>query len=355
MSNQELIAVIRGLDPGKYGYRAYMSSALSNLSKVETHRITGLLERLCLELFEPFGVFLYLPHVWSSPSHTAGMSAEDVYFLDRLRIAESDFVVVCADYPSFGVGQEMEIAQSLGLPILAFQNSALPEVSRMLRGAFALTVNLKDSGSRPADCFFCYENETELVAELSTRVRSLIDALEERTLGIEAPSFPESLRDIMKRENVDNVELARRVGFSVHMIDYLISDDIQMQRVLSRNRLPDFSCETVSNTMEKFGNPGLYLIRKVADALNVDIAEIVGENLVRAEDAQRIVVTRKLSAVLHKVCIEEDASFRTFLDLRADESLLLAAESRSSEDLEREARRALAERAGGADRQGDLF
>jgi hypothetical protein len=37
------------------------------------------------------------------------MTAEHVYLLDRIRVVESDFMLVVADHASFGIGGEVEL------------------------------------------------------------------------------------------------------------------------------------------------------------------------------------------------------------------------------------------------------
>lgn len=61
------------------------------------------------------------------------MKPEEIYVLDRWRIAESDFVVMNMDQPAFGVGEEAEMACSMGIPIIAFHYASVVMPSRIIR------------------------------------------------------------------------------------------------------------------------------------------------------------------------------------------------------------------------------
>src|ERR1043166_4671156 len=113
----ELQKKIYDLSKRQHKYQAYASYALTALSAEESERSCDLMERLCIEVFEKIDVFLYLPHLFSSPNAHKTMLPEHVNMLDRIRIARVDLVVFWATRPSFGAGREYEIGQAMGLPI----------------------------------------------------------------------------------------------------------------------------------------------------------------------------------------------------------------------------------------------
>ena len=101
---QELESKIRKLHESKtYAYHAYMSSGLTNLPKEKQDQFKCLLDELCLEVFDPQDVCLYLPHGSSDPKLHTGLKSEEVLLLDRMRVAEADFVVV-TQTPKTGPG-----------------------------------------------------------------------------------------------------------------------------------------------------------------------------------------------------------------------------------------------------------
>ncbi len=58
-------------------------------------------------LEESANTFVYLPQDYSDPSRGDKMRSEEIYILDRWRIAESDFIIMNLDTPSFGVGRKL--------------------------------------------------------------------------------------------------------------------------------------------------------------------------------------------------------------------------------------------------------
>ena len=104
-------------------YRAYMSSALTGFpsltpeDEVKTRNEVLKLNFDIQKILKSVNIELYLPQESSNPasSHDDGLNSDEVYLLDRWRVAESDFMILNADNLSFGVGQEMEIANSIGV------------------------------------------------------------------------------------------------------------------------------------------------------------------------------------------------------------------------------------------------
>jgi|GEM_PF-6119970 len=87
------------------------------------------------------GVDLYRPAVSQHPSANQGLAAEEVYAAGRALIVGADLVVLHTGWPSFGAGQELEIAASAGVPVLLLQPTTR-SVSRMVLGARASCWNL---------------------------------------------------------------------------------------------------------------------------------------------------------------------------------------------------------------------
>ena len=84
------------------------------------------------------GFEVYDPRDETSPDQHPDVPAAEVYATDRARISESDVLVCIADRPSFGVGQEVTIAQARVVPVVLVAHRAMP-LSRMLTGSPGLT------------------------------------------------------------------------------------------------------------------------------------------------------------------------------------------------------------------------
>ena len=81
---------------------------------------------------------VYDPREETSPDQHPDVPAAEVYATDRARISESDVLVCIADRPSFGVGQEVTIAQARVVPVVLVAYRDMP-LSRMLTGSPGLT------------------------------------------------------------------------------------------------------------------------------------------------------------------------------------------------------------------------
>lgn len=284
------------IEKDRYSFRAYMSSALTNLSTEAQPLLKESLTDLYLEVFDPLKVFLYLPHLWSSPGHDSLIPAEDVHILDRLRIAESDFLVLCADYPSFGAGQEFEIAQASGLPIIAYCQDAT-RVSRMLKGGAGYFMPAGTDPEKPSLSLIQYVSGDDLKLKLRRRVTELISILGLRADNeVEGAEFNETLRSAMVRKRIDSETLAERTGFSIAFVEFLLSSEVGVRKVLQNWQLPDLA--GALNVL-KYANPGLWVVHKVALALKVPIEELVGP-----KEAKRSEIVRSI----WKVAIEEKVS-----------------------------------------------
>ncbi len=119
--------------------KAYMSGPLTGL--LQPAEIYAFYEALALACAAQ-GVALYLPHQVSDPLRSPGLKPQDVYTLDRSRVAAADLVIAYVGLPSLGVGCEIEIAGEYGVPVvlLAEQDAA---VSRMIRGHPAVIAELR--------------------------------------------------------------------------------------------------------------------------------------------------------------------------------------------------------------------
>ena len=122
--------------------QAYMSGPLTGL--LHPAEVTGFYEAL-RDACAARGLPLYLPHRVSDPVANPGMTPQEVYALDRARVAEADLLIAYVGLPSLGVGCEIEIAHAHGIPVvlLAEQGAA---VSRMIRGNPAVIAELRFTG-----------------------------------------------------------------------------------------------------------------------------------------------------------------------------------------------------------------
>ena len=117
--------------PSSIPFRVYYACALtSDGTKREFFARAG---KLIKSTGEKQRYSVYLPDDHTGLETGAAVTPNEVYWIDRERVASSDLVMIMADHPSFGVGQEAEIAANAGVPIVLCYTRGTG-VSKMLRG-----------------------------------------------------------------------------------------------------------------------------------------------------------------------------------------------------------------------------
>ena len=111
--------------------RVFISGALTGIQKPQS--VKAYYERLA-QACEDLGWDPYVPHKHSDPIAHPHLSAREVYGIDRYQVRTSNLVIAYAGIPSLGTGQEVQIAEEHGVPVvLLFERGKL--VSRMTRGS----------------------------------------------------------------------------------------------------------------------------------------------------------------------------------------------------------------------------
>jgi hypothetical protein len=95
------------------------------------------------------GIEPYFPGDHTDPLRDAYVSPEEVFRRDRERIKSSDVMLLVANTPSTGVGQELNMALESLLPVV-FLAPAGTQVSRMARGVPSFTSS--SPTPTPASC-----------------------------------------------------------------------------------------------------------------------------------------------------------------------------------------------------------
>jgi hypothetical protein len=96
-------------------YMIYVSGALQGSKNLSLAR--GLYEWIGRTIVDAGGC-AYVPHLHTDPDAASHMSATDVHATDMRAIVSACAIVACLNEPSHGVGAEIAIAVSRGIPIL---------------------------------------------------------------------------------------------------------------------------------------------------------------------------------------------------------------------------------------------
>lgn len=259
-------------------WQAYVSSALTMGDALQRQRIKSLNEEI-KEWLKKLDVFAYLPQEYSDPGHGDKMSPEEIYILDRWRVAESDFVIMNLDHPSFGVGQEAEIASSVGVPIIPFYYYEY-QVTRILKGTPGIFMT--DAEVKPSQAVIEYEdreNYKDLKEKLTARVRLLKNTTHTQNDIKRDPefSFATMLGKAMKNNKETVQSLAKKTALSPPFIEALLSDHKDIRKMLESHGI--FKLRELRDIpSNKYSNPGLWILEKLSTVFNMRISNLIGES-----------------------------------------------------------------------------
>jgi hypothetical protein len=262
-----------------YEWQAYVSSALTIPSGQMQDRVKAL-NVLIKEWLEALtGTFAYLPQEYSDPSRSDKMKPEEIYVLDRWRIAESDFVVMNMDVPAFGVGEEAEMACSMGIPIIGFHYVSVGLPSRIIRGVPGIYGG--EGFTQPSEAVIRYEdqqNYDDLKSQLVGTIQKLqqsVRPLSETTYSIQ--SFSERLHMAILNSKKSIAEVAREAGFTEAFLRYLLKDYRSIVSTFEPYGLLK-SCRLRKIPFDRYLNPGLWVLKRLSEVLGVRISALVGED-----------------------------------------------------------------------------
>jgi hypothetical protein len=292
-----------------FNWQSYLSSALTLQDAQTRDRIKALNFNIKTWLEETTNTFVYLPQQYSDPSRGDKMKPEEIYILDRWRIAESDFIVMNLDTPAFGVGQEAEIACSMGIPIIAFHYYTT-QVSRIIKGIPALFIN--EGATHPSEGIIAYkdlQNHSDLKGELIAsvlRVQKTIKRLPAAQVG---SSFSSRLRRAITKTGKTVGEVANEAGFTEAFLNSLLHEYKFIESIFEPYELLKL-CRLRNIPEERYLNPGLWVLKKLATTLNVRIADLVGEEEIgRAWHEPLVLLSRKGVSLEEFVGVADDADY----------------------------------------------
>jgi transcriptional regulator with XRE-family HTH domain len=190
---------------------------------------------------------LYWPGDYTHPVTNSDVKPETVYRMDRAQASALDFVVLFLADPSYGVGQENEIASQAGLPAIRL----IPHgVSRMMRGSFLRATDVPFAGN--------------LETGIDVDEHKLRQALEQMRLecyhqsalysGLRDNEFGTRLRGLVNKRRGDYGAFAKDLGVSLGFVNALFEEPLRVS------------------------NPSTYLLQKMASLLRVTVSDLVGDS-----------------------------------------------------------------------------
>lgn len=223
----------------------YFSAALTGLTKDERERV-DCIGRECQAVCSAMGIYLYLPGDHSDPISHAHLAKEDVHWMDRKMVAAdaADIFVMLCDKPSFGAGQELEIATNAMVPIILIYQDGT-KVSRMVTGTPALKTELP------------FSDLGDLRSKLFTQLTTLKPALVSRKLAIKE-NFDLNIVGTRVRTRREELALTRQ----------------EVASATKTGMTAEFLAR-LEDSPDRVSNPSLLQLRALAHILKMSVTELV--------------------------------------------------------------------------------
>jgi len=308
-------------------FRAYVSEPITRCPPREKGRIRSLVLKLEETLAKPpYQTRLYIPSLVTSPEVRGQMTAEHVYLLDRIRVVESDFMIVIADHTSFGIGGEVEMATSLGKPVIIF--SRAEKLSRFLLGTPSNASRHFGLGD-----YLRYRDWRDLKPRLLPLVEKVLAELEpSRHSGIPFFDVGKQVRAVRKGRQMSIEDLAAKTGLRPGQLRLLEKPLEIMRRELKAYEAGDQAIDLglidfTPHQLEELANIGLPALHRLIVALEVPLATLLGENPGReSKGPQRIAASRKARLAeirTHQLRLKAATYHISFREYQALEKLLI--------------------------------
>jgi serine/threonine protein kinase/transcriptional regulator with XRE-family HTH domain len=266
--------------PSSVPYRGYFACALTRSvedEKAKAEKVSGIIKSYA----DTNGCVVYFPGEHTHPQGAPDLQAHEVYWIDRERVASADLLIIFADDPSFGVGQEAEIAANAGVPIVLFHSSTA-KISRMLKGiAGRITLVSFDDVEQleqKAAAFFS-ENRNRLHLSRLSREREYHLRVGNR------------VREIREQLRLSVAELAQKVDVGEELI------------------------RSLETRPEQLTNISLVILRRLARALNVSPAELIRDQSTKDQEFEDLGRTGVIN--LREYAINHNLSYLDYSRLKA--------------------------------------
>jgi len=127
----------------------YIAGALTGAPQ----ELYDLYEELANEAYAK-GHSAYVPHIHAGPSSHPDLLPHQIYEICASKVRSSNMILAYVGRPSFGVGMELEIAASEGIPVIAYLFKDDPPVGLIVLGTPNITLykfpsQMKDANLSP--------------------------------------------------------------------------------------------------------------------------------------------------------------------------------------------------------------
>lgn len=242
--------------PSSLPHRGYFACALTRADEDEKQYLKRVekmetVARIIKSNAQTSNCAIYFPGEHTHPQGAPDLKAHEVYWIDRERVASADLLVIFADAPSIGVGQEAEIAANAGVPIAIFHSAGV-NVSRMLRG-------------------------------IAGRIIAQVSFDDEADLESKAANFFKENKNRLHLSRINRErEYHLRVGNRVREIREALH--LSVEDLAQKAEVGDELIRSLESRPEQLTNISLVNLRRIARALNVSPAELVRDQSTKDQE-----------------------------------------------------------------------
>jgi transcriptional regulator with XRE-family HTH domain len=210
------------------GYMATPLTGVSAAADKEIRRVVKMVSDIAAgeEFFAP-KFEIYWPGDHTHPKQHADIPAGQVYITDRSRASTHDFVILFCAVPSFGVGQENEIASQSGVPAIRLVPKA---ISRMMSGSFLMSTDIPFDGSLETGILLDSDklkNALHQIRETYFRHRALYR-------GMNGDAFGDRLRKLVDDRCGNYEQFAHDLGISLSYFHSLLEEPFAVSNPSAR-------------------------------------------------------------------------------------------------------------------------
>ncbi len=200
------------------GYLATPLTGLTPNAEKEVKRVVSLIRQVASDKqFDSPPFEIYWPGDHTHPLQHPDISPSQVYVTDRSRASTHDFIILFCGSPSYGVGQENEIATQAGVPAIRLVPGV---ISRMMIGSFLHSIDIHYSGSLETEVRFTPE---ELHAGLAA-IRKSYFRHHALYRGLNGDAFGHRLRKLIDDRSGDYEHFAADLGISLSYLHNLMEE-----------------------------------------------------------------------------------------------------------------------------------
>jgi transcriptional regulator with XRE-family HTH domain len=229
----------------------YLATPLTGLTVAEDGEVKNVVKGVRAvaseEQFAAPRFEIYWPGDHTHPKEHADLPAGQVYVTDRARASTHDFIILFCGAPSYGVGQENEIATQAGVPAIRLVPSV---ISRMMTGSFASAKNVRYSGSLQEGVAFDASELRNALAE----IRKMHFRHRAFHPGMNGDAFGPRLRRLINDRCGDYEQFAQDIGISLSYLHNLMDESFAVS------------------------NPSIRLLKRIALRLGERVSYLIGES-----------------------------------------------------------------------------